>query len=131
MHKPFLKIAALLGAVSVILGAFGAHALKQHLPDATVLIFETGVRYQVYHAMALLITGILFKEFPNIYIKYAGKAFIAGIILFCGSLYALTYIRGIGIQGYDWVGAVTPIGGLCMIIGWSLLFAGISSNKVR
>ena len=82
MHKGFIKTATLLGALSVALGAFGAHALKQQVSDYAVNIFETGVRYQFYHVFALLAIGILYKELPNRFIKSAGILFIAGIILF-------------------------------------------------
>ena len=115
MHKGFLKTATLLGALSVALGAFAAHSLKQHVSDYAVSIFETGVRYQFYHAFALLASGILYKEFPNKFIKWAGKLFIAGIILFCGSLYVLTFIKAAVLPGYDWVGAITPFGG-CVLL---------------
>ena len=82
MHKGFLKTAALFGVLSVALGAFAAHSLKQYIAEYAVSIFETGVRYQFYHVFALLTCGILYKEFQNRFIKAAGKLFIAGIILF-------------------------------------------------
>ncbi len=125
MHKGYLKTATLLGALSVAFGAFAAHALKQHVSDYAVSIFETAVRYQFYHAFALLAAGILYKEFPNKLIQWAGKLFIAGIIFFCISLYLLTFIKAAVLPGYDWVGAITPIGGLCFIAGWLCLFFGI------
>jgi uncharacterized membrane protein YgdD (TMEM256/DUF423 family) len=125
MHKGFLKTATLLGALSVALGAFAAHSLKQHVSDYAVSIFETAVRYQFYHVFALLAVGILYKEFPNKFIKWAGKLFVAGIILFCISLYLLTFIKAAVLPGYDWVGAITPFGGLCLIAGWLCLFLGI------
>ena len=129
MHKGFLKTAALLGALSVALGAFGAHSLKQHVSDYAVSIFETAVRYQFYHSFALLAAGILYKEFPNKLIKWAGKLFIAGIIFFCTSLYFLTFIKAAVLPGYDWIGAITPAGGLCFIGGWLFLFAGITRKN--
>ena len=129
MHKGFLKTATLLGALSVALGAFGAHALKQHVSDYAVSIFETGVRYQFYHAFALLVSGILYKEFPNKFIKWSGKLFIVGIIFFCASLYALTFVKAAVLPGYDWIGAITPFGGLSFIAGWLCLFFGMIRNK--
>ena len=129
MHKGFLKTAAILGALSVGLGAFAAHSLKSTISDYAVSIFETSVRYQFYHVFALLEAGILYKEFPNKFIKWAGKFFIAGIILFCGSLFVLTFIKGVVISGYDWVGAITPFGGLFFIAGWVCLFVGIFKNN--
>ena len=85
MHKSFLKIATILGALAVILGAFGAHSLKQVVSDNAVITFETGVRYQFYHVFALLITGTLYKDFSNKWMNYAGNLFITGIVLFSGS----------------------------------------------
>ena len=124
MHKGFIKTATLLGVLSVTLGAFGAHTLKQHVSDHAVSIFETGVRYQFYHVFALLAAGILFKEFPNRFIRWAGILFIAGIILFSGSLYWLMYIKAAVIPGYSWVGAITPLGGFAFILAWIFLFTG-------
>ena len=129
MYKGFIKIAAILGFLSVILGAFAAHALKELLSDYAVNIFETGVRYQFYHVFALLAAGILYKEFPNQFIKWSGIFFIAGIILFSGSLYFLTYVKGTIMPGYKWIGPITPIGGLFFILGWLFLFAGCFKNK--
>lgn len=124
MHKGFIKTAAILGVLAVALGAFAAHALKERISDYAVNIFETGVRYQFYHVFALLVAGILYKEFPNRFIKWAGILFITGIILFSGSLYCLMYIKGAVMPGYKWIGAITPIGGLAFILGWLTLFIG-------
>ncbi|MEJ7822400.1 MAG: DUF423 domain-containing protein [Chitinophagaceae bacterium] len=124
MHKGFIKTAAILGVLAVALGAFAAHALKERISDYAVNIFETGVRYQFYHVFALLVAGILYKEFPNRFIKWAGVFFITGIILFSGSLYCLMYIKGAVMPGYKWIGAITPIGGLAFILGWLTLFIG-------
>jgi uncharacterized membrane protein YgdD (TMEM256/DUF423 family) len=130
MHKGFLKTAALFGILSVALGAFAAHSLKQNISDYAVNIFETGVRYQFYHVFALLASGILHKEFQNNFIKGAGKLFITGIILFSGSLYFLALLRGAVVPGYDWIGAITPIGGLCFIAGWICLFVGMYKKQI-
>ncbi len=124
MHKGFIKTAAILGVLAVALGAFAAHALKERISDYAVNIFETGVRYQFYHVFALLVAGILYKEFPNRFIKWAGILFITGIILFSGSLYCLMYIKGAVMPGYKWIGAITPIGGLAFILGWLTLLIG-------
>jgi|SRR5690242_13617703 len=126
MHKRFLKTGAFIGALSVALGAFGAHTLKNQVSDFALSIFETAVRYQFYHVFALLTAGILFKEFPNKLVKLSGILFITGIILFSGSLYVLTYIKAAVMPGYDWIGAITPLGGLCFIAGWICLLAGVS-----
>jgi len=121
-----MRTAAFLGVLSVALGAFAAHSLKQMISDYAVSIFETGVRYQFYHVFALLASGILYAEFKNQFIRTSGKLFIAGIILFSGSLYVLTFIKGAVMPGYDWVGAITPLGGLCFITGWIFLLIGVS-----
>lgn len=128
MHKKFIQIAAVLGAITVILGAFGAHALKQLLPANALATFETAVRYQFYHVFALLLTGILYKEFSNKFVRSAGHLFIIGIILFSGSLYLLTYLEATETIGYRGIGAITPVGGLCFISGWVLLAIGAKSK---
>jgi uncharacterized membrane protein YgdD (TMEM256/DUF423 family) len=125
MHKDFIKTGALLGALSIILGAFGAHALKEIFTADTLQVYETAVRYQMYHAFALLIVGIVYKEFANKQIRLAGNFFIAGVLLFSGSLYAICYIEYQHLSSLLWIGAITPLGGLCFIIGWLLLFAGV------
>ncbi len=128
MNKSFLITAALLGSLSVVLGAFGAHGLKSKIPADALEIFETSVRYQFYHVFALIFVAMLAKNFPGSFITWSGRLFIAGIILFCGSLYLLTYFKAIGNQQLNWLGAITPVGGLCFIGGWILLaFAVIRS----
>ena len=130
MHKGFITTACVFGGLSVALGAFAAHSLKQRLQADALNIFETAVRYQFYHVFALIAAGILYKEFANKFIKWAGIFFIAGIIFFSGSLYLLTYIKSISAPGLNWVGAITPIGGLFFILGWIFLFAGtVVKNK--
>jgi uncharacterized membrane protein YgdD (TMEM256/DUF423 family) len=129
MHKLFIRTAAILGAITVILGAFGAHKLKELLPPGTLNIFETAVRYQFYHVFALLLTGILFKEFENKYLQWAGWLFIAGIFLFSGSLYVITYMQAAEIIGYTGIGAITPIGGLLFILGWVLIALGVKTKE--
>lgn len=123
MQKLFLVTGSLLGALSVMTGAFGAHALKKLLTENGRLdVFETAVKYQFYHAFALLITGILLLKFQHKFFDYAGISFIAGIIIFSGSLYILC------LTNVKWWGAITPIGGLCMITGWLfLMFALLKS----
>lgn len=126
MHKPFLKIAAFIGALSVALGAFGAHSLKQYLSADILSIFETAVRYQFYHVFALLAVGMLYGGFPSSKMRWAGFLFITGMILFSGSLYLLCYIKFARINA-EWVGAITPIGGAAFIGGWLMLFAAIKN----
>lgn len=125
MHKGYLRTATFLGALSVALGAFGAHGLKQLVDDNSLKIFETAVRYQFYHVFALALVGILYKDFSAELLNYAGIFFVIGILLFSGSLYVLTYITATNVSGLNWVGPITPIGGLFFIAGWICLLLGI------
>jgi uncharacterized membrane protein YgdD (TMEM256/DUF423 family) len=125
MHTGYLKTAALLGALSVALGAFAAHGLKKIVSESAVTIFETGVRYQFYHVFGLLAVAILYGNYPNQFMRWAGLAFIIGTVLFSGSLYLLTYKEAMSVNGLKWVGPVTPLGGLAFIAGWVMLFLGI------
>ena len=120
MYKIFLLTGTVLAALAVMIGAFGAHALKTTL-EATERLdtFETAVKYQFYHSLALLILGLLMMKANHSLFNTAGYSFIAGIILFSGSLYMLS------LTGVTKWGAVTPIGGLAFIIGWAALFIGI------
>ena len=126
MHKGFLITASLLGALSVILGAFGAHALKKVVGEDALPIFETGVRYQFYHVFALALAGILYNQYSNSFISWAGYCFIIGILFFSGSLYLLTYAKAVQSTSFNWAGPVTPLGGLFFIAGWILLAIGIT-----
>ena len=125
MHKTFLLTAAALGALAVALGAFGAHALRRVAPETAVSIFETGVRYQFYHVFALLVAGLLYNNSSDKWMLWAGNLFIAGIILFSGSLYILTYLKASQKTGFDWIGIITPVGGLAFIAGWVCMFMGL------
>ena len=114
-----------MGALAVLAGAFGAHGLKQILSGKGLAIFETAVRYQFYHVFALAAVGILFHEFPNHYMLWSGRLFCFGILIFSGSLYGLALLEATGQQGFKWIGAITPIGGLCLIAGWILMAIGL------
>jgi uncharacterized membrane protein YgdD (TMEM256/DUF423 family) len=118
MHKGFLVAGSALGALAVILGAFGAHGLKKIVPPETVTTFETGVRYQFYHCFALILVAILAERFNAAWMNYAGYAFITGILLFSGSLYLLTILKATATVGLNGIGAITPIGGLFLVAGW-------------
>lgn len=125
MHKGFLGIAALLGALAVIFGAFAAHGLKQIVSADNLAIFETATRYQFYHVIALLAVGILYKDFPNVFLRWSGILFCLGILFFSGSLYFLTLFNGQVQPAYKWIFLITPFGGLCFITGWLLLALGV------
>lgn len=130
MNKNFLTVAALFGALAVALGAFGAHSLKAMLPSDAVATFETGVRYQFYHVFALLIIGVASEKFSAKLVRWAGNCFIAGIILFSGSLYVLTVLLITETtSAIKYVGIITPVGGLFFIAGWLLLFFAASKKQ--
>lgn len=129
MHKTALTAGILFAGLAVIIGAFGAHGLKPYLTPEEQQVFETGVKYQFYHSFALLITGILFTSFPFKQIKAAATCFIIGILLFSGSLYALTFLKMNGQVGLGGVGILTPIGGLFFIMGWLLLLLAVFKKK--
>ena len=125
MHKFFLVTAAVLGAVSVALGAFGAHGLRDKISADALNIYETAVKYQFYHVFALLAVGMLFQQFPGTALIWSGRLFLFGMLLFSGSLYALTFFKASGNTSMNWLGAVTPLGGLCFIGGWILMAAAV------
>ena len=129
MHKGFIQLATFLGGLSVALGAFAAHKLKELVSEQVLGFFETGVRYQFYHVFALALAGIVYKEFSQRWIRYAGNFFIAGIICFSGSLYFLTVKAIIVSDGFRWVYVITPVGGLFFIAGWACLGLGISKGR--
>jgi len=128
MNKNFLSIASISGCIAVALGAFAAHKLKDILSPDALNVFQTAVRYQFYHTFALLIVAILYEKFPNKLMKWAGNCFIIGVILFSGSLYALTILRIGDITGFDKIGIITPFGGTFLIAGWLLVFLGVTKR---
>jgi uncharacterized membrane protein YgdD (TMEM256/DUF423 family) len=116
VDRTFLLIGAILGFLGVALGAFGAHGLKNRLSPEMLEVFDTGVRYHMYHTFAVLIVAAAIGHIGNArLLAMAGWFFFAGILLFSGSLYALA-ITSVGI-----LGAITPIGGLLFLIGWACL----------
>ena len=116
MHKNFLLIAAIFGFLGVAFGAFGAHGLRSRLTPDMLAVFEIGVRYQMYHVFALLAVAAAIGHFGQVkLLTIAGWSFIAGTIIFSGSLYALA------LTGTGMFGAITPIGGLGFLIGWACL----------
>lgn len=125
MGQFFLAIAAIFGGLSVGAGAFGAHALREKLTERSLEIFETGARYQMYHALALVLVSVLIgrTQFPQPALVAAGWTFIIGILIFSGSLYALS------LTGIKVIGAVTPLGGAAFIAGWGALAIAALNNK--
>ncbi|MDF2179400.1 DUF423 domain-containing protein [Aliiglaciecola sp. CAU 1673] len=110
-----LALAAFFGMTGVMLGAFAAHGLKGRLDAAMLSAFQTGVQYQLWHALAVLLLVVLYRQQPQPLLSWAAMAMLTGILLFSGSLYLLA------LTGIKWFGPVTPMGGLCMILGWGLL----------
>jgi uncharacterized membrane protein YgdD (TMEM256/DUF423 family) len=125
MYKIYLALGTILAGLAVILGAFGAHGLKQIVPAETVASYQTGVQYQMYHAFALLIVGVLAERMSSSLLSYAGVFFVAGIILFSGSLYLLASLKAMNKVGVSGIGLITPIGGIMFIIGWVLLLIAV------
>jgi uncharacterized membrane protein YgdD (TMEM256/DUF423 family) len=125
MQKVFLTVGASLACIAVILGAFGAHALKAKLEPEQLQVFETGVRYQMYHAIAVIITGLLFDKVNSSMLNYSSLFFIAGIILFSGSLYLLASKNLLGVENWKFLGPITPLGGFCFIAGWLFLVLSV------
>ncbi|HUK32304.1 MAG TPA: DUF423 domain-containing protein [Vicinamibacterales bacterium] len=115
MDRTFVLAGAVAGLIAVGFGAFGAHGLRGRLSPDMLTVFETGVRYHMYHALALLLTAALVPRMPGKAIVAAGWLFVGGIVLFSGSLYLLA------ITGITVLGAITPIGGLAFLAGWAAL----------
>jgi uncharacterized membrane protein YgdD (TMEM256/DUF423 family) len=118
-----IAVGSLFAALAVAAGAFGAHILKSILDPPMLAVFETAARYQMYHALGMIAVGLAGQVFCCPQVVRAGWCFAAGIFLFCGSLY------GVSLLGIRWLGAMTPIGGLAFIIGWSLFGWSIWSEK--
>ncbi len=124
MNKLFIQSGAILGSLGVVLGAFGAHALKKIWEGTNTLeTFETAVKYQFYHAIGLILIGILSKEFVNKYMNWSGNLMLIGVIIFSGALYLICFT---GIKAF---GAIAPIGGTLMVIAWALLAYGVWASK--
>ena len=120
MAKTFLQIGGILLLLAVVLGAFAAHGLEDKITPEQIDTFETGVRYQFYHAFGMLLIGILLHlKFPNS-LRWVAWCFLMGIVLFSGSIYLLACRDVLGIASWSWLGPITPIGGTFFIIGWGL-----------
>lgn len=118
MAARWFATGAAAAGLAVILGAFGAHGLRARIEPALLEVFETGVRYQMYHALALLVVGLAAGRRNNPLTTTAGWLFLAGIAVFSGSLYLMT------LTGARWLGAITPLGGVAFIAGWACLALG-------
>lgn len=122
--KLFLLLGGVNAALVVILGAFGAHALKGRLSVEMLAVYQTGIHYHLFHALGLLVIGLVATQIPAAtYLKWSGWLMLAGIVLFSGSLYILS------ISGLRWLGAVTPFGGVAFIAAWILFVIAVSKNS--
>ncbi len=119
MERIFFGLGSILAGIAVGLGAFGAHGLRGTLSPEDLVTFETGVRYQMYHAIALLGVAWAVTQWETVLLEWAGWLFVLGTLVFSGSLYILV------LTGQRWLGAVTPLGGLAFIIGWVLLASAV------
>lgn len=124
MTRHSMTIATVLGFLAVAAGAFGAHALRQRLDADMLAVYQTAVRYQMWHALALLLTGLLLDRDRRPGLRVAAWGYLAGIVLFSGSLYALT------LSGVKAWGAVTPFGGIAFLIGWAALATACRPHRV-
>ena len=120
MANHWLATGAALGGVAVLLGAFGAHGLKARVDAELLAVFETAVRYHMYHALALLVVGLIATTRSSPWVNAAGWLFLVGILVFSGSLYLLTA------TGLRWLGAIAPIGGTAFILAWAVLALGVA-----
>jgi uncharacterized membrane protein YgdD (TMEM256/DUF423 family) len=127
MARIFLAIAAILAGLSVAAGAFASHALREKVAERSLEIFETAARYQIYHALALLLVAVLLSraEGTTTALVAAGYAFMTGIAIFSGSLYALS------LSGIKWLGAIAPLGGLAFLVGWAFVAIAASSTSFK
>jgi uncharacterized membrane protein YgdD (TMEM256/DUF423 family) len=121
LAKTFLVIGALSGMLAVLLGAFGAHAMRGRLTPDMLAVYQTGVQYHFWHALGLLAIALTLAHFPAAQgLKWAGWLMLAGILIFSGSLYLLA------VTGMRWLGAITPIGGTALIVAWALFAATVA-----
>ena len=123
MRLNWYAVGAFAGAIGVALGAFGAHALKARVTEDFLSVFETGVRYQMYHALALLAVAWATERWAGGWVNASGWLFTLGIFMFSGSLYLMT------LTSARWLGAITPVGGICFVLGWiALAVAALRNN---
>lgn len=128
MYKTALILGFIFAGLGVVVGAFGAHALKPMMDASQQNTFETGVRYQMYHSFALIAIGLLGAHIGVSSLQYPTLFFTLGILCFSGSLYALALLKMNGVVGLNGVGIITPIGGVFFIIGWVLSIIAVIKN---
>ncbi len=128
MYKNVLLTAAIFGALAVALGAVGAHAFERILSEKMQKTYETAVRYQIYHSIAIAILGILLYLKPNSQFQWAARLFTVGTVLFSGSLYLIIFLSHQQIAIPTLIGILTPLGGICLITGW--IFLALGTRKI-
>ena len=121
-HRIYARLGFLLCALSVLLGAFGTHVLREMIGEAEMNTFETGVRYQMIHALAIVVFALMHRKFDEKKLDLAMALFLGGIVIFSGSLYLLATRNIWGDDSYKIIGAITPLGGISFISGWLLMF---------
>ncbi|MCE2848219.1 MAG: DUF423 domain-containing protein [bacterium] len=129
MQRTFFRTAALLAMISVILGAFGAHALKALITEQALASFHTATTYMMTHAIALFIVGMMYRHYKNKTMVWSGNFFVMGIIMFSGSIYLRIALSYLGYEKLDVINLITPVGGLMFILGWLLLFISIPPRE--
>ncbi len=119
----WLRIGAIIGGLGVIAGAFGAHGLREFMNEKSLEVYETAAKYQMYHALALVAVGLTALHVrPTVWLNLSGWSFLIGTLIFSGTLY------GLALSGIRWLGAITPIGGVGLIIGWFALAIACGSS---
>lgn len=119
LSRTFMVLGSVSAMIAVATGAFGAHALRERLSPNMLAVFETGARYQMYHALALLAVAWAADRWGGALVAWSGWLFVVGTVVFAGSLYALA------LTGHRWLGAVTPLGGVALLAGWACLIVGL------
>ena len=131
MQRTFFKTAAILAMFSVMLGAFGAHVLKEYLTEQSLDSFQTATTYMMNHAIALFIVGKMYRHYKKKTMVWAGNFFVMGIIMFSGSIYLSIVLKFLGYDKLTLVNLITPVGGLMFILGWLMLFVSIPTREVQ
>jgi uncharacterized membrane protein YgdD (TMEM256/DUF423 family) len=131
MQRTFFRTAAILAMFSVMLGAFGAHVLKEYLTEQSLDSFQTATTYMMNHAIALFIVGKMYRHYKKKTMVWAGNFFVMGIIMFSGSIYLSIVLKFLGYEKLTFVNLITPVGGLMFILGWLMLFISIPTREVQ
>jgi len=129
MQRTFFRTAAIIAMISVMLGAFGAHALKEHLTEQALASFQTATTYMMTHAVALFIVGMMYRHYKKKAMVWSGNFFVMGIIMFSGSIYLRIALSYLGYDKLTIVNIITPVGGVLFILGWLMLFISIPPRE--